>query len=44
MTAHGARIREFWIDYLGEAGAGLPPESYREFIPLASEVRCGRIG
>jgi hypothetical protein len=39
-TAHGARIREFWFDYLGEAGAELPPANYREFIPVASEVHC----
>lgn len=39
-TAHGARMREFWIDYLGEAGADVAPTNYREFIPVASEVHC----
>lgn len=39
-TAHGARIRQFWLDYLGAAGAELPPANYREFIPVASEVHC----
>jgi len=39
-TAHGARIREFWFDYLSAAGAELPQANYREFIPVASEVHC----
>lgn len=39
-SAHGAHIRDFWFDYLGQAGAELPMTNYREFIPVGSEVHC----
>ena len=40
MTAHGAKIRDFWVDYFGQTGAELPAANYREFIPVAGEVHC----
>jgi hypothetical protein len=39
-TAHGARIRQFWSDYLRQTGAELPTTNYREFIPVAGEIHC----
>ena len=39
-TAHGARVRQFWMDYFAAAGAALPERNYRTTITPGAPLEC----
>ena len=39
-TAHGSRVRQFWMDYFAAAGAELPARNYRTTITPGAPLAC----